>query len=184
MKKSLYFAILLPFISMGFNVKNKPVNTVINHKDCNATTKKNENFSILNRIPTNEAIGPYYLGATICVSNNGGYKLVMQTDHNLVLYNNYSNSALWASNTQGMSGILRADFRYDGELYLAGGYTYWQANVRMSAPYLTFKWVLQDDGNLCRYTYDSNGVAHPEVASTDTQGGRRSPHQGKILYHG
>ncbi|SDF72139.1 hypothetical protein SAMN05421827_101314 [Pedobacter terrae] len=184
MKKLFPSAILLGFIFFGFTPDDNITKTNTPALSKEIRHKNRLNFSILNRIPQNEAVGPYYLGATICVSNNGGYKLVLQSDYNLVLYNNYSNSALWASNTIGMNGIQRADFRYDGELYLAGGYTFWRANVPIASGSSTsFRWVLQDDGNFCRYTYNANGEQLSAIASTDTQGGRRSPHQGEIRYH-
>lgn len=101
----------------------------------------------------------------------------MQGDHNLVLYRNSDGQALWSSNTTNRPYIAYCDFRYNGELYLVqnGGYVWWQAGVMDSAPNHT--WILQDDGNFCKYSYDANWNLQPGVASTGTQGGQISSHR-------
>ncbi|MGF1924763.1 MAG: hypothetical protein ACQUHE_11335 [Bacteroidia bacterium] len=44
---------------------------------------------------------------------------------------------------------------------------------------VTFKWILQDDGNFCRYVYDLSGNML-SVVSTGTQGGKVSSHRHTI----
>jgi hypothetical protein len=50
-------------------------------------------------------------------SPDGGARLIMQSDGNLVLYRNSDNVPLWASATKG-SGAVRAYMQYDGDLVL------------------------------------------------------------------
>jgi len=137
-------------------------------------------FNILTFQTTSSTIitGIRYLGQDVLVSNNGQYKLVLQTDYNLVLYKVANNQALWASNTQGVYGIQSVQFQSNGNFVLYGGNgTWWSANVQSSIDPTMFYWVLQDDGNLCRYVTGNN-----IVASTHTHNGAVSKHFGQIKY--
>ena len=116
----------------------------------------------------------YLSDVTILESANGQYKLVLQADHNLVLYKNFPLTALWDSGTQNYTNITCARFQTNGNLYLthgSNGYSWWDAQVQMAAPVPYFHWVLQDDGNFVRYADNGGTVA------TGTQGGRISPHK-------
>lgn len=85
------------------------------------------------------------------VSANGQYKLVYQSDGNLVLYGN-DGSPLWASNTEGSA----ADFTImqgDGNLviYAPGGTPVWASDTaNKSGAHL----AVQDDGNVVIYGTD------------------------------
>lgn len=133
-------------------------------------------FSFSQSSPSTIITGRTYVGGTALTSSNGQYKLILQADYNLVLYKTSNNQALWASNTQGMYGIQSVDFQSNGNIVLYGGPgVWWDAKVMTSST--NFYWVLQDDGNLCRYLTGSS-----IVASTHTSGGKVSDHFGSIRY--
>jgi hypothetical protein len=80
------------------------------------------------------------------IANNERTTLILQTDGNLVLYRNYDNSPLWASNTAGKP-VTHAIMQTDGNFvcYDNNGVAYWSTGTsgKPSA------WLaLQDDGNL------------------------------------
>lgn len=89
-------------------------------------------------------------------SNNGLYRLAMQHDGNLVLYDRGSGKALWASNTANVSiqtCIMQTDgnlvlYRYDSKAAWASG-THGKPNSTL---------IVQNDGNVVIY-YDPNPVA-------------------------
>ena len=89
-------------------------------------------------------------------SNNGLYRLSMQLDGNLVLYDRRSGQALWASNTANVAiqtCIMQTDgnlvlYRYDGKAAWASG-THGKPNSTL---------IVQNDGNVVIY-YDPNPVA-------------------------
>ena len=94
------------------------------------------------------------------VSNNGQFKLVMQSDGNLVLYK--GGSALWASGTDGLD-VESCVMQNDGNLvlYLEGsGRAVWASNTGDPGSFL----VVQDDSNLVIYKPN-----HP-VWATGTNG--------------
>jgi len=66
-------------------------------------------------------------------SDNGEFKLIYQTDGNLVLYNS-SNAAVWASNTNGQPA-WRTYMQPDGNLvvYSAEGQAIWASNTNGNA---------------------------------------------------
>lgn len=83
------------------------------------------------------------------LSNNGKYKLVLQSDGNLVLYVVQTNQVIWRSNTNGKP-VVKAAMQDDGNfvLYNSADRPYWATN--------TYSWgdsyiVLQDDRNLVLY---------------------------------
>ncbi|MFD0663070.1 hypothetical protein [Thermocatellispora tengchongensis] len=78
-------------------------------------------------------------------SGNGKYRLIMQTDGNLVLYQT-GGGALWSSQTLG--GGAFAAMQDDGNLVLYKGRTpLWASNTDVPGAYL----AVQDDGNLVIY---------------------------------
>jgi hypothetical protein len=96
-------------------------------------------------------------GQTI-ISNNGQYKLGMQSDGNLVLY--WNNVSQWATGTVG-TGANKLVLQDDNDLVLYGntdgpiGWTHqWSSGTRGTG---ANKLVLQDDGNLVLYVNGPNG---------------------------
>lgn len=88
-------------------------------------------------------------------SPNGQYRLIMQGDGNLVIYNQKTNRSIWASNT--VRGTMsQFEFQYDGNLvvYTMPGHTStWTSNTNDTGP-VRLKGVrlqMQDDGNLVLY---------------------------------
>jgi hypothetical protein len=81
------------------------------------------------------------------VSHSGAYRLVLQTDGNLVVYG--SGGATWSSNTAG-SGTTRAVMQGDGNLvaYDGGGRAVFATGTNSSGANAL---VMQDDGNLVEY---------------------------------
>jgi hypothetical protein len=81
-------------------------------------------------------------------SANGQYKLIFQTDGNLVLYGRRSR-ALWSSNTQGRP-VEKCIMQTDGNLvlYLPGDKAVWNSKTYRFPG--SFLW-LQNDGNLVLY---------------------------------
>ena len=86
-------------------------------------------------------------------SQNGVYKCIMQSDGNLVVYQNNS-TPLWSSGTYG-TGADRVIMQGDGNLviYDANYTAFWYTGSQSAGAYL----VMQDDGNLV--VYNNNGVA-------------------------
>ncbi len=85
-------------------------------------------------------------------SPGGRYRLVMQTDCNLVLYD--SARALWSSGTDRRGSSCSALFQDDGNfvIYAMGGTPVWASNtVARGADRI----MLQDDGNLVMYAGSS-----------------------------
>lgn len=83
------------------------------------------------------------------ISPNRKYKLIMQTDGNLVLYRVRDNYPLWHTQTHGQP-VSRAIMQGDGNfvLYLTNGRPVWATGTQgHPGSYL----VLQDDGNLVIY---------------------------------
>lgn len=82
---------------------------------------------------------------------NGAYRLIMQSDGNLVLYS--PNRAVWASNTAGKSGTMLV-MQTDGNLvlYASNGQALWSSRTNNRNGYQT---VLQSDGNFV--LYDNTG---------------------------
>lgn len=132
--------------------------------------------------PGTDPYGPgYFYNATygnvlICTSNNGLYTLVMQQDGNLVLYKG-GTTALWSTNTDGISNVREARFKADGTITVCivqSVSPWWESGypLYLGTP---FHWILQDDGNFVRYSGTSNWAV-----STGTQGGKKSRNPGRI----
>jgi len=81
-------------------------------------------------------------------SGNGQYRLIMQDDGNLVLYD-ASNRPLWASNTDGKA-VEKCIMQEDGNLvlYLYNGQPVWASNTDGKPGSFL---VLQNDGNVVIY---------------------------------
>ena len=95
------------------------------------------------------------VGQTL-VSVNRRYRLLMQSDGNLVLYDDVDRTAPWASNTGGISAGY-ALLQGDGNLvvYDAGGTGRWASN---SVGYPNARLLLQNDGNLVLYNAAGQAV--------------------------
>jgi hypothetical protein len=80
-------------------------------------------------------------------SKNKAFKLIHQTDGNVVLYNLIEDRPLWSTNTCGQTSE-KFIFQGDGNLVLygPGNAVLWAANVSGAK-----KFVLQDDGNIVIY---------------------------------
>lgn len=86
-------------------------------------------------------------------SNNGCFRLIMQNDGNLVLYNK-ADTPLWATGTTGKEvnfAIMQADGNF--VLYGPDGHPVWAANPENVGP-AGFRLVVQDDGNTVVYAND------------------------------
>ena len=86
----------------------------------------------------------------------GHFRLIMQSDGNLVLYRLSDYKPIWSSNTAN-SGASRALMQYDGNfvVYTANNVAKWSSETDgRPANYLT----VQDDGNMVIYSKGSNSV--------------------------
>lgn len=89
------------------------------------------------------------------VSNNSGFSLILQSDGNLVLYEECG-TALWASNTAGIA-VTSCNMQTDGNLviYAEAGNPVWASNTDGNdGAHL----VVQDDGNVVIYDPYNNPV--------------------------
>jgi|GEM_PF-4822355 len=87
-------------------------------------------------------------------SNNGMYRLIMQGDGNLVMYDIF-NKALWASGTMGKGGNV-VTMQGDGNLVIyAGSKAVWASGTMNKGG---VKLAMQDDRNLVIYTQDGKSV--------------------------
>lgn len=85
------------------------------------------------------------------VSQNGRYKLVMQSDGNLVSYNTATNKVGFRTNTNGKP-VQRAIMQVDGNfvLYGANNNVYWYS---CNSPLYAWSFlIMQNDGNVVMYT--------------------------------
>jgi hypothetical protein len=99
-------------------------------------------------------------------SANNGFRLVLQTDGNLVWYDQATGQALWASNTGGKP-VTQAIMQTDGNLVLYDGTTPVWASGTYGNPgdYL----ALQNDGNLVLYS-TSGAVLSGQRLPSNTAG--------------
>jgi hypothetical protein len=96
-------------------------------------------------------------------SGDGRFRLIMQTDGNLVIYRTSDNRALWATGTQG-TDVHRAVMQTDGNLvlYHVSNAPAWASNTAgKPGSYL----IMQNDGNMVIYqpivpVWASNTVQH------------------------
>lgn len=81
-------------------------------------------------------------------SNNKKYKLIMQHDGNLVLYND-ANTPLWSSVTPNMGGYY-FQLQYDGNLvlYTSANAPLWASNTSKINETEASVLILNDDGSL------------------------------------
>jgi hypothetical protein len=83
------------------------------------------------------------------LSPNGLYKLILQTDGNLVIYNQTTNKAVWATYTNGKP-VVKAVMQGDGNfvLYGSNGASYWSSRTyNYPGAFLQ----IQDQGNAVVY---------------------------------
>ena len=109
----------------------------------------------LDSVNTTLPIGYLYPGQSLQTAN-GAYKLILQNDGNLVLYNTSTGTALWYSNTHGESVAYLA-MQADGNLVLYGtnGQALWDSNTEGSGNNAL---VLQEDGTLALNDTNGNGI--------------------------
>ena len=99
-------------------------------------------------------------------SDNGEFKLTMQSDGNLVLYKTDGAEALWASGTGGNEGavaVLQSDHHF--VVYNADNEAVWSTNVFGKGEDPCYV-CMQDDGNFVQY--DATGAP---MWDTSTHGG-------------
>jgi hypothetical protein len=107
--------------------------------------------------------GQHLLHEQSIMSQDGRFRLIMQTDGNLVVYRTRDNHALWATGTNG-TDAQRAEMQTDGNLvlYHTNNRPAWATGTNGSpGSYL----VMQNDGNLVMYKpivpiWASNTVQH------------------------
>jgi len=82
-------------------------------------------------------------------SDDGRFRLIMQSDGNLVVYRNSDNRALWATGTQG-TDVHHAIMQTDGDLvlYHVNSAPAWATNTTGKPGSFL---VIQNDGNLVIY---------------------------------
>jgi len=109
--------------------------------------------SIANTVVANNGI---FQSGSYLRSEDGRYRLVMQGDGNLVMYDNSSDASIWASNTGGSGeGPFRAVVQNDGNFVIYDGQnkSIWATGTNLSSSGLR-RLVLQNDRNLV--LYDAN----------------------------
>ncbi|MRX47389.1 hypothetical protein [Pedobacter puniceum] len=145
----------------------------------------NNGYNIRTELNTNETL----------YSPNGVYRLVMQGDGNLVLYNS-ANSAIWRSGSVSGAGNYSFRCQSDGNLVIyknpisvySPGTPIWNASTNPTGLFpgqpQQALLILQDDGNLVFYYPDNTNLSNLGtsyiIASTGTAGGKRSSHNGKF----
>jgi len=111
------------------------------------------------------------------VSNNGTYRLAMQTDGNLVLYKKGVATALWATGTDGKAGA-RAVMQSDGNLVVyQGSKAVWATGTNGQAG---ARLVVQDDGNLVLYKGSTAVWDRHAGVLNSSSGGGTAPSTAKI----
>lgn len=130
--------------SLTTNGVGTPFNTLLSNTD-RAFVRQTYPFSTTKDV--------LYEGETLnvgesLISSDGRYKLVLQGDGNMVIYNG-SNRAIWNSGTWGMP-IDHAAMQYDGNfvLYDTSGRARWSSNTWNQ---VGSSLVMQNDGNLIIY---------------------------------
>lgn len=123
-------------------------------------SNENNNSSQLRELPTNRDImasgRAIYAGSNelAIYSPNGKYKLIYQTDGNLVLYKVAGNVALWSSRTNGQPAG-RCEMQADGNLviYKTNGQAIWSSGTD-GGPFVGSYLRVQDDANVVIYKPD------------------------------
>jgi len=100
-------------------------------------------------------VGEALLQNQFLQSKDGRFKLILQSDGNLVIYN--SDQPIWHSNTWGKPYITRCVMQSDGNLVLYDNNSipHWHSNT-WGKPIT--RCVMQSDGNLV--LYDNNSIPH------------------------
>lgn len=115
-------------------------------------------------IPSQLVAGQRLTSGQYLLSTNGRYKLVMQGDGNLVLYDNQTNSARWSTGTNGRANVS-ATMQGDGNFVLYSGQTaVWNTATN---GFGGARIVVQDDANIVVY--------HGGNALWDRHAGRLNP---------
>jgi len=85
-------------------------------------------------------------------SPNGIFRLLMQTDGNLVLYD--GSWVLWHSGTYNVGPVLGVTMQTDGNLviYSPSLTPLWHSNTHQPPPYTNYRLEAQSDGNVVIYT--------------------------------
>lgn len=101
--------------------------------------------------------GARLLPGQALVSGNARYRLLYQSDGNLVLYDDVDRTALWASETPGTAG--QAIMQFDGNfvIYDAQGVARFTTNIAGNANAFL---AVQNDGNLVLYRADGQPIWH------------------------
>jgi|GEM_PF-6223020 len=188
MKTALLFLglSLIPFSNKSFSNANPSSNEStlkISHTTDDLSAIKNltkpKSMFFASSIVTAGQI--FTAGSLVAVSVNGLYYVQYQSDGNLVLCNNFG-TAYWASGPL-VSNPSYATFSANGSIYLQRNYgstNYWNANnvAFSAAPYPSFYWILQNDGNFVRYdtAYGSPIGPSTPCVSTGTGGPVVSSH--------
>ena len=102
-------------------------------------------------------------------SASGQYKIAMQGDGNLVVYDN--GKAIWASNTAGTGSANYLAMQGDGNLvvYTSGGKPVWASNTAGSGSGNHL--IMQNDGNLVVYTAGGKAVWASKSAGSGSSTG-------------
>lgn len=139
------------------------------------------------------------VGKNSITSPNGNYVLVLQTDGNLVIYRNGTNTVMWASNVYvkkpSASDKFKLYYQNDGNLVVykqdsSGYYTivFWAANntfvpsndANLSSVKYGF-WVMQDDGNFVLYYPSTKFYGAFNIIAATNSDNSPSKNFGKIL---
>jgi hypothetical protein len=117
-------------------------------------------------LAVNESLTPN----TSLKSANGNYRLTLQSDGNVVLYDSAS-KALWATNTEGKKGV-RLVLQTDGNLvlYTSAGSAVWSSKTEGSG---ATRLLVKDDGNMVLQTSASATVWTTNTGSGGGSGSAR-----------
>lgn len=106
-------------------------------------------------------------GQSIISSPHCSYRLSMQSDGNLVLYDNVANRSIWSTNTANRGGYAMMDLT--GIFYVLNwnGGSAWNTGVGSGS---TTRLVVQDNGNLVLYDWYSNVLWSSRTSRPSTGG--------------
>ncbi len=117
------------------------------------------------------AVTSYLRANWYMTSPDGGYKLVMQGDGNLVLYSR--TRAIWSTNTWGNPDAFFAE-QSDGNMvvYSKAGKALWNSGTRVRAKDQMALLIVQPDGNLVQYalTAKKNDFTLKSIWTSHTRG--------------
>ncbi|MBP9667442.1 hypothetical protein KBD87_01370 [Candidatus Saccharibacteria bacterium] len=146
-ERTIDFSLKAPLSSTG--LFNEQFGVVIDTQRWLSTNVGTGHFSISPRPDATLSAGSLLRSGESLVSSNELYRLVLQSDGNLVLYT-AANKAIWNSRTYG-KGATRLVLQSDGNLvlYTAQYKAVWSTNTSGSH---SNHLVMQSDGNLVLYT--------------------------------